>query len=273
MSRGLARAPSPDALILALRRRELSALRAEMIGRERALDQLRAQLHSFEGRYIRQVGVLYRQLDEWETRIAQLQVSRESMEETERLLREALKKANEANFESSKAPEPSIDLKNLFREVAKRIHPDFATDHLDERQRTRLMAQANEAFRREDANLLQRMLNGYDPTTDSYRHEDTSAALARTKQQIAQTSADIVTLDAELATLAQSDMAQLRQRTLDAAVHGRDLLAEIAAQVKGSIGIAMRRYELDLIRARRNEAAFNPDPLLSQETPPPSSRR
>jgi hypothetical protein len=62
-------------------------------------------------------------------------------------------------------------------------------------------------------------------------------------------------------------MADLRHRTILAATEGRDLLAELAAQVKGRIGIAMRRYELDLGRIRRKEAAFNPDPLLTAETP------
>jgi hypothetical protein len=61
-------------------------------------------------------------------------------------------------------------------------------------------------------------------------------------------------------------MADLHRRTALAAQRGSDLLAEMAARVKGSIGIAMRRYELDLGRLRRKEAAFNPEPLLSAET-------
>jgi hypothetical protein len=60
-------------------------------------------------------------------------------------------------------------------------------------------------------------------------------------------------------------MAQLRERTLLAAAKGRDLLAELAARVKGNIGNAMRRYELDLGRIRRKEAIFNPAPLLTAE--------
>jgi hypothetical protein len=76
-------------------------------------------------------------------------------------------------------------------------------------------------------------------------------------------------VNAEFDALAQSEMAQLYQRTTLAAVSGRDLLAELAARVKGSIGIAMRRYELDLGRARRKQAPFNPAPFLSAETADP----
>ena len=266
MSRALFRAPAPEEVELALRRRQLSALRAVLAERELLLARLRDRLHSFEGRYIRQVGVLYRQLDEWETRIAELQVSRETMEETERLLREA-GVVEPAEVAEVSGVESALDLKALFREVAKRIHPDFAVDDHDERQRTRLMAQANEAFRREDVGLLQRMLNGYDPATDSWSSEDAAAALARTLEQMDRVRVDTVAIDVEIETLGRSEMAELERRTIAAAGEGRDLLAELAARVKGSIGLAMRRFELDSIRARRGEARFDPSTLVTAEEP------
>ena len=68
----LAHKPKPEDAELIFRRAELAKLRAALTTREAELDHLRAQLNSFEGRYIRQVGVLYIQLDEWEDRIAQL---------------------------------------------------------------------------------------------------------------------------------------------------------------------------------------------------------
>jgi hypothetical protein len=68
-------------------------------------------------------------------------------------------------------------------------------------------------------------------------------------------------------------MADLRDRTVSAALEGRDLLAELAARVKGSIGIAMRRYELELGRIRRNQPAFNPEPLLTAEQTPTNAPR
>ena len=68
----IARQPRPEDAELFRRRAELASLRAALATREADLDHLRAQLNSFEGRYIRQVGVLYIQLDEWEDRIAEL---------------------------------------------------------------------------------------------------------------------------------------------------------------------------------------------------------
>ncbi len=265
------RCPAPEEAELHYRRAELSTLRSTLADREAALAALRSQLHSFEARYIRQVGVLYVQLDEWHTRIAELEVAAESMHDTERLLREAhIREAlNNPTLDDTPPTTYNVqpttpDLRALFREVAKRLHPDFAADPNDERRRTHLMAQANDALLRKDADLLHRMLHGYDPSTGL--GEPAPLALARTLEQIAKVHADILAVEATLRDLQNSEMADLHRRTALAAQRGSDLLAEMAARVKGSIGIAMRRYELDLGRLRRKEAAFNPEPLLSAET-------
>jgi hypothetical protein len=131
------------------------------------------------------------------------------------------------------------------------------------------MAQANAAFLRDDAAMLHRMLNGYDPATDSGDDHTTAAQLQRITYQIEQSEQHLLALTAEIEALAHSEMADLRDRTAHAATQGRDLLAELAARVKGSIGIAMRRYELDLARIRRKQPVFHPDPLLTAELTPP----
>ena len=257
------RQPTAEEAELYRSRAMLAVIRTSLAEREARLSELRAQINSIEGRYIRQVGVLYIQLDEWEERIAALHSPLQIPAGAETLEPPPIEVAE------SEPDEAILDLKALFREVAKRIHPDFARDHHDERHRTHLMAQANDAFRRDDAAILQRMLNGYDPSTDSGDTPDIAAELARVVAQIDQAEKDVEFIDAELEAIAQSEMAQLKERITIAATRGRDLLAELAARVKGSIGIAMRRYELDLGRIRRKQPAFDPGPLLSAETAKP----
>jgi hypothetical protein len=203
--------------------------------------------------------VLYRQLDEWEEKIAELQAKHYPADPTPYI----------------PTPDPiapldnatPLDLKALFRELAKRIHPDFATDAHDATRRTRLMAQANDAYLREDAAVLQRMLNGFDPVTGHTSAEAVEAELARTTQLIQQVLHDIATADADLDAAAHSDSAVLQQRCIEAALKGRDLLAEMAARVQGSIGLAMRRYELDLDRIKNPPRGFQMESLLSAATP------
>ncbi len=250
---------------LARGRLALSALRAALVTREHSLDDLRAQLFSFEGRYIRQVGKLYAQLDEWETKIGELNSPLLLPGGADPPEPEAKALAQNRGTEDGGDLDAAIDLKALFRELAKRIHPDFSRGEADAQQRTRLMAQANDAFRRQDAGMLQRMLNGHEAQSSI---ESTTEQLARVLEQLAHVERDITRIDAEIDALTHSELARLQQRVLLAAQGGRDLLAEMAARVKGNIGMAMRRYELDLERRKRKQPAFDPTSLLSAEIVP-----
>lgn len=55
---------SPEEEELAKKREELALLQAELAERELYLTDLRAGLSAFEGRYLREVGVLYAELDD-----------------------------------------------------------------------------------------------------------------------------------------------------------------------------------------------------------------
>jgi hypothetical protein len=263
---------SPEEFELTQRHRELAALREILAEREFALAHLRDQLFSFEARYIRQVGVLYKQLDEWEERLAELRVSRETLEERDDA-RAAFRKAN-PDYDPS-APDAAdieitvstheLDLKLLFRELAKRIHPDFATDHRDAYRRTQLMAQANEAYRRNDAAVLQRMIDGYDASGQTFGRYNAAAELQRTIALVQSVTEDIQTVNRELEDLVQSELAQLRADTILAAAEGRDHLAEMAARVKGMIGNAMRHFEYESSPRWRRPIVADPDSLLTAE--------
>lgn len=52
-------------------------------------------------------------------------------------------------------------LKSLYREVAKRVHPDFAIDEVDRRRRERFMKEANAAYGKNDFGTLRRILEDY----------------------------------------------------------------------------------------------------------------
>ena len=260
------RIPSPAEAELAGLRAELALLRSALAVRERALDDLRCHLLSFEGRYIRQVGKLYKQLDEWEKRVAALHPEREL----------ALAEEDDAAEESplsqhlksaTRDPKPTITLRALFRELALRIHPDHALDAVDEARRTRLMAQANDAFRRKDLRILRRMLHGFDPG-GSFFVRDIEAELAEARESLAQTLRDIAAAEADHAALAASQLADLERSCMDASRAGRDLLGEMAARVKGRIGMTMRQYDLDLSRIKRPDQGMSVESLLSADSSP-----
>jgi hypothetical protein len=249
MPTDIVRHQTPEEVDLLRKREELAAVRAELAERELELADLRAQLKSFEGRYLREVGILYAELDEWEARIAELEASLNPAPAVQQHAEQARKQADETrqatHGEASKAQDfqPSAELKSLFRDVAKRIHPDFAKDDADRQRRTRMMAQANEAYSRGDAEVLQRILDDDQESSESVQGEGIGAELIRIIRQIHQARKNIASIEQELSNLHESDIARLKADAELAEQEGRDFLAELAAGIDGKLRVARRVYE------------------------------
>ena len=151
--------------------------------REAQLAELRAQLRAFEARYMHQVGTLYAALDEWEAKIAEREVDLYGSDEAKQRAAEFRQRATDthnAAYAVENEPEefdPAPSLKTLFREVAKRIHPDFARDDAEREHFTRLMAKANIAYTRGDAATLQRLQDDHHEVAAAVMNEGASIEL------------------------------------------------------------------------------------------------
>jgi len=77
----------PEQDELARKREELALLQATVVERELFLTNLRAELLAFEGQYLRRVGTLYAELDEWNARIAERQAEEKGTESRDVLRR------------------------------------------------------------------------------------------------------------------------------------------------------------------------------------------
>jgi hypothetical protein len=240
---------TPEEEELLRKREELASVRAALAERELELADLHAQLRSFEGRYLRQVGVLYAELDDWEAKIAELEATLRPSATANQQAQETRKRAEETHEathgEASKARDfqPSADLKSLFREAAKRLHPDFSKDEADRLLRTRLMAQANAAYSHGDAETLQRILDEFGNSPESVQGEGIGAELARIIRQIHQARKNIAAIENELSSLRVSEIAQLKRDVEIAQQDDRDLLAELAADVHERIADAKKKHE------------------------------
>ena len=249
MSGEIVRKLTPEEDELLRKREELASVRAALAERELELADLRAQLKSFEGRYLRQVGVLYAELDEWEAKIAEIEAKLNPSATANQRAQETRKRAEETHEathgEASKARDfqPSTELKSLFREAAKRLHPDFAKDEADRLLRTRLMAQANDAYSRGDAEALQRILDEFGNSPESVQGEGVGAELVRIIRQIHQAKTNIAAIEQELDRLRASEIVQLKQDTEAAQQQGRDLFDEIATDVRERIANVKGKHE------------------------------
>ena len=249
MKSEIARRTSPEEEELARKREELALLQAELAERELFLTNLRAELSAFEGQYLRQVGKLYAELDEWNAKIAERLAEEESTEESRSAAAQARTQAEESSSavhgEAAKVQEfiPSAELKAMYREVAKRVHPDLATDEADRQRREQFMAEANAAYQREDAEALRRILEEYESSPESVRGAGIAADLVRAIRQIKQVRKRLSQIELEIARLIDSETAKLRAKADAARAEGRDLLAEMAEDVRRRIDAARRRFE------------------------------
>lgn len=203
----------------------------------------------FEGRYLRQVGTLYAELDEWKARISELKArlhpTADSKLQAEGAREQARQTYEEAHGRASETHDftPSPELKRMYREAARRIHPDFAADPADRERRTRFMADANRAYEAGDADALKRILDEYQDGADVVEGEGIGAELIRVIRQISLAKSRVSAIEQELATLSQSEIALLKKQADDRVREGGDLLAELATAVRGKIVLARKEYE------------------------------
>jgi hypothetical protein len=240
---------TPDAAAILQKRAELAAVRITLAERESELVQLRAQLKIFENRYFRQVGILYAELDDVEARIAEREVDLYDSDSARRRAEESRQRARESHdaaFDDTRPVEefdPPPSLKTLFRELAKRIHPDFARDAAEGKHFTLLMARANLAYRRGDIEILERLLEDHREIHASIAGEGLVAEMRRITRQVQHAHRDIATLDTERDALLASEIGQMHQDSETAASEDRDFLAELATSLRAQIADAQYRFE------------------------------
>src|ERR1700733_13860500 len=231
------------------KREELATIRATLAERELELVDLRRDLAAFEGRYLRQVGTLYAELDEWKARISELRArlhpSAAAREHAQQAREQARQTHEEAHGKASETRDfkPSPDLKRLYREVARRIHPDLAKGAADLERRTRFMAEANRAYEAGDAEVLQRILDEFQDAADAVEGEGIGAELIHIIRQISQARERVAAIDRELGDLPQSEIALLKKQAEERAQEGRDLLAELATAVLEQIERTQMEFE------------------------------
>jgi len=239
----------PEDEELLRKREELTAIRATLAERELGLIDFRSRLAAFEGSYLRQVGTLYAELDEWKARISQLRAQLNPSVAANARAEEAREQARQTYGDAhGKASEtldftPSPELRSLFREVAKRIHPDLSQDSGDLERRTRLMAEANRAYEAGDGETLQRVFDECQDGADAVEGEGIGAELIRIIRQISLARERVAAIERELATLRQSEIALLKKQAEEREQDGRDLLAELVTAVREKIELARKEYE------------------------------
>ena len=263
MNKKIARRDTPEERELSQKLEELSNLQIVLAQRELDLTTLQAELHAFERHYFRVVGVRYAELDEVEAQIADL-LSRSSPQNSKMRTQaaDARGRANESAHESKMVQakagheekfKPSDDLKKLYRDVAKSIHPDLATDDDDRARRQRFMAEANQAYEEGNEIRLREILREWESSPDAIKGDGVAAELIRVIRKIAQVQERLRTIEVTIDDLQSSDLYRLKGEVENAEAEERDLLAEMASRLDRQIADATKRLA-GLVREQSSHA-------------------
>lgn len=242
----------PEDQELARKREEQAAIESALADRELQCANMRAELAAFERQYLHFVGSRYAELDELKAqvaeRLAQDQPGNPNRKASAQAARarsnESKSAAGEKAAQEPKAFQPAPDTKQLYREVARRIHPDLTADREDRAKRQQLMAEANAAYERGDKEQLARILTSYEYRPEAVTGDGAGAELIRTIRRISQARGRIAEIEADLQDLMRSELYQLKVRLDEAERNGHDVLKEMVEKVESQIAQAKRHLGL-----------------------------
>jgi hypothetical protein len=243
--------PQPDSDQL---ESEVLELREQLARLEQEYADLRGELHDFELMYNARVGPIEAQLaevqlhiDEYKLRIELVQWRGKSLSpiqleaEVENRLRDQRERAEaihaNADIARSYVPPPPIDpaadldLKQIYRELAKRAHPDLATDEADRAVRSQRMVDVNALYAEQDLAGLRQILRQIEPERFT-QNEPPEQRMARLKDERLRLDAAIRHVKAEIADLNRDPLMVLKLEAALGRSRGHDVLAETARQMQ-----------------------------------------
>jgi hypothetical protein len=217
------------------RREELSELESQFARRESELANLQSDLRAFESRYLSVVGNRYDELAEIEKEIAKIQ-GLEVDDEESSLLAEDEVGCGQNRFHSDK-------LKKLYREVARKFHPDLTACEQERFHRHQLMVEINRAYETGAEDRLQELLEAGEGLENVEASGAMSAEMILLVRQIAEAKRRLAKIEADVAEITASEIFKLKLRVENSEALGIDLFADLVAQVDRQIKKARNRLE------------------------------
>ncbi len=233
---------------------EQAELEEQVTSAELMLETSKTETAQFQHRYYQTVGRLYVQLDELDALIAKVQaglspddaVAQAHAEASEQ---QAKASAEEAGLiEAQPAPPPVItpELKLAFRQAAKLMHPDRATNEPERLRRTALMAQVNVAYERGDQNAIEKLIKEYGQDPEAIVGEDVASRIVKAIRRIAQLRRRMGEVQQQVDAMQQTEIFHLKQTIAETEAMGGDPLGDLAKQLMQDL--SERKIQLEIAR-------------------------
>lgn len=173
--------PRPEARLA----RAVQAAEQALIEFEIAVETFRVEVENFSRLHHQKLGPMYARLDELDALIAEARASKSGDPEDERKAREARAAVmpmpgvdelfhdwmdtdglspeaaamlTEQPVRPPKRVRPSEEARRLYRELARKAHPDLAQDEVERQRRDEFIARVNAAYGRGDVELLKELV-------------------------------------------------------------------------------------------------------------------
>jgi hypothetical protein len=198
---------------------------------------LRSELAAFESDYLRRVGVVAVQAQELEARILAIVAVRTGTVDDRAAAAAAEHRFRETttalrSVPAPAGPPPDDDLKSLFRDAAKRMHPDLVRDEAGRTHAEAFMKRLNAAYASGDAAAIRDLVRQWETSPFASGAAGDSDRLLRVAVDEAQR---------RLEDARATELARLMERSLAASVAGRDLLAELKREAEAALSVARAR--------------------------------
>ncbi|NTW88695.1 MAG: hypothetical protein HGB26_06135 [Desulfobulbaceae bacterium] len=237
---------TPEEIELNQKRELLKQKQSELAELELALSTLQANMHSFEAEYYIKVGVKYVELDRLQAILDKIIASKSpfdqeamnkaanSKERAERSARNA--KEFEEDYDENKAKvQITPELRTIYIELAKLLHPDLILDPIEKERRHHLMQQINQYYQSGNLNKLREILEAEMFSPHKIEGDDIGSSIVRIIREIAQIDKRIAVLKNELDELQKTDLHVLYEEFNDQMEKGNDLLEMLSDQLSSKI--------------------------------------
>jgi len=149
---------------------------------------------------------------------------------------------------SKYSPKMEEQIKNLFRELARRFHPDLTSDPEEKKWREEVMTRVNQAYSNRDLKTLRALAEQPDRPVDS-PNQTKEQEIAGLRAELKRLDGVIADLKARIKHLEESPAWQLKMEARLKRRSGADLLTELEDRIKDQIADLEARLtgmEIDL---------------------------
>jgi hypothetical protein len=223
--------------------RETARLRDRLAEIEVDMATLEAELAAFNSDYMRVVMTVMLDVQELEARILAIVAARSGASDDADAAHSARQRVNETTAHIRAVPKtpgpiPTGDIKKLFRDAAKRMHPDLAPDDEARGHAEAFMKRLNTAYRAGDAEGIVNLLSQWEASPFGAGSDDDAARAGR---RVGALGNAVSRAEQHIRELRSSELAQLLDRAMAVAGTGGDLLADMRRDAEAALARARAR--------------------------------